>query len=133
MATRTLDRREAQTTAAPAAEPRPAPAWLDRPFWPLIRLDGERWLYAGLVIFAVLTRFWDLGSRAQHHDESLHDVYSYYLFEGGKYIHDPLMHGPFQFHGIAAFYFLFGGANDISARLLAACFGVLLVLTPWFL
>jgi uncharacterized protein (TIGR03663 family) len=133
MATRTLDRREARPTVAPAAAPRPAPAWLDRPFWPLIRLDGERWLYAGLVFFAVLTRFWDLGSRAQHHDESLHDVYSYYLFEGGKYIHDPLMHGPFQFHGIAASYFLFGGANDITARLLAACFGVLLVLTPWFL
>ncbi|MBI2911195.1 MAG: TIGR03663 family protein, partial [Chloroflexi bacterium] len=72
---------------------------------------------------------------ALHHDESLHAVYSWYLFIGRGYQHDPLMHGPFQFHGIALLYFLFG-VSDFTARLLVALAGTGAVaasrlLHPW--
>src|SRR5882724_9125199 len=81
-----------------------------------------------LLPFLVLTaigfglRIYDLGGRALHHDESLHAVYSWYLYIGRGYIHDPLMHGPYQFHVNALMYFLFG-ASDFTARLAAVLHG----------
>ena len=63
-----------------------------------------RWDILALVVIVLVggvLRFWDLGSRAYHHDESLHAVYSWYLYTGKGYVHDPLMHGPFQYHGTA--------------------------------
>ncbi|MDQ2784515.1 MAG: hypothetical protein M3Y58_05880, partial [Chloroflexota bacterium] len=36
----------------------------------------EQCAWLALFIGAVLTRFWDLGSRALHHDESLHAWFS---------------------------------------------------------
>ncbi len=89
-------------------------------------------LYAGLLLIALVMRLWDLGSRAMHHDESLHAVYGWYLYTGRGYIHDPMMHGPFQFHGIAFMYFLFGD-SEYTARLLPALFGTALVALPYFL
>jgi uncharacterized protein (TIGR03663 family) len=71
---------------------------------------------------AFLLRMHDLGVRALHHDESLHAVYSYKLFTGQGYIHDPMMHGPFQFHAKALMYFLFGD-NDVTARLAEVLLG----------
>ena len=62
----------------------------------------EAALYALILVAAVLTRFWDLGSRALHHDESLHAYFSWLLATGQNYAHDPLMHGPFLFHMNAA-------------------------------
>lgn len=88
--------------------------------------------YAALALIAVATRFWDLGSRAIHHDESLHALYSWYLYTGKGYVHDPMMHGPFQFVGNAFFYLIFG-ASDYTARMMAATFGVWIVLAPYFL
>ncbi|MSQ40287.1 MAG: TIGR03663 family protein [Dehalococcoidia bacterium] len=89
-------------------------------------------LYAGLVLIALVMHLWGLGSRAMHHDESLHAVYGWYLYEGRGYVHDPMMHGPFQFHGIAFMYFLFGD-SEYTARLLPALFGTVLVALPYFL
>jgi hypothetical protein len=57
----------------------------------------EQCAYLALFVSAVLTRFWDLGSRALHHDESLHAWFSYNYAIGKGYQHDPLMHGPFLF------------------------------------
>ena len=85
-----------------------------------------------IVLVAAVLRFWDLGSRAFHHDESLHAVYSWYLYTGKGYLHDPLMHGPFQFHGAALMYFLFG-ASDYTARILPALLGTATVALPWLL
>ncbi|MEI6221139.1 MAG: flippase activity-associated protein Agl23 [bacterium] len=42
----------------------------------------EVFIYLLLLIVAIVTRFWDLGGKALHHDESLHAVYSNYLYEG---------------------------------------------------
>ena len=89
----------------------------------------EAALYALILVAAVLTRFWDLGSRALHHDESLHAYFSWLLATGQNYAHDPLMHGPFLFHMNALIYTLLG-ASDASSRFSAALFGVILVALP---
>jgi len=105
---------------------------LDTPVITLFTLNWEILLYATIVIVAVVTRFYDLGERVMSHDESLHTLYSWNLYAGRGYQHDPLMHGPFLFHITALTYFLFGD-NDFTARISAALFGVILVVLPyWF-
>ncbi len=94
-----------------------------------IGIPLETALYAGILLLAALTRFWDLGSRALHHDESLHAYYSWLLATGQNYAHDPLMHGPFLFH-ISALVYAILGDTDASSRYSAALFGVLLVALP---
>src|SRR6476660_4191525 len=76
-----------------------------------VRLNLESLLYVVIGLLAVITRFWDLSSRALHHDESLHAYYSWLYATGQGYVHDPLMHGPSLFHSYALTYFLFGD-ND---------------------
>lgn len=92
----------------------------------------RRWeigAYAGILILALALRLWDLGGQALHHDESLHAVYSWYLYDGRGYLHNPLMHGPFQFFGTAAIFWVLWD-SDFTVRLLPAMFGVILVGTP---
>ncbi|MDQ3540055.1 MAG: TIGR03663 family protein, partial [Chloroflexota bacterium] len=90
-------------------------------------------LWIGLLILAVASRFWDLGSRTLHHDESIHTYYSWFFATGEiPYRHDPLSHGPFLFHANALIYALFGG-TDATSRFLPALTGVLLVGAPWLL
>lgn len=89
-------------------------------------------LYLGLFLLAAALRFWDLGARAYHHDESLHAYYSWKVFAGQGYEHMPMMHGPFQFHFNALVFHLFGD-SDYTARVLPAFFGSLAVLLPYLL
>jgi predicted membrane-bound mannosyltransferase len=99
---------------------------------------GRSWLtvetgaYLLIFIAALITRFWDLGIKGLHHDESLHAVYSHHYYTGLGYVHSPMMHGPLQFHEINAFYTLFGATND-TARYAAAVCGILVVMSPLFL
>lgn len=93
------------------------------------QFDRLTWIVFGLVLVALTLRVFDLGARAMHHDESLHAFFSWSLAEGRGYRHDPLLHGPFQFHVIAGFFALFGDTETIT-RLPAALFGTSLVLTP---
>src|SRR3989442_3470363 len=65
-----------------------------------------------------------------HHDESLHAYYVYQILQGHGYDYSPVLHGPFQFFGMALTFFLAGGAADTSARRLEALFGGVLVLLP---
>jgi uncharacterized protein (TIGR03663 family) len=111
---------------APAAE---APA--SRRAWSLdVRLSWELAAYATFAIVGGGMRLWDLGSRALHHDESLHAYYSWRILEGSGFQHDPLLHGPFQFFGTALTFFLTGGPSDSTARVLPALFGIALILLP---
>ncbi|HUG14912.1 MAG TPA: flippase activity-associated protein Agl23 [Thermomicrobiales bacterium] len=89
----------------------------------------ETILYGVLAVLAIITRFWDLSSRAQHHDESLHAYFSWLYIAGDGYNHDPLMHGPTLFHANALAYTLFGD-NDYTSRVWPALLGVALVLLP---
>jgi len=105
---------------------------LDTPLSSLVQVNWEVVAYALIFVLAVVTRFWDLGSRAMSHDESLHALYSWNLYAGKGYKHDPMMHGPFLFHINALAYFLFG-VSDYTARIMPALFGVILVFLPLFL
>jgi uncharacterized protein (TIGR03663 family) len=105
---------------------------LDTPFLSLFTLNWELVLYATFFMLAVFTRFYDLGARVMSHDESLHTLYSWNLYAGKGYQHDPLMHGPSLFHITALMYFLFGD-NDFTARIGPAVFGIAMVILPyWF-
>ncbi|HEV2067413.1 MAG TPA: flippase activity-associated protein Agl23, partial [Thermomicrobiales bacterium] len=98
-----------------------------------IRLTAQSMIWVGLLIAAVITRFWDLGYRTLHHDESIHTYYSWFFATGEiPYQHNPLSHGPFLFHANALIYLLFGG-SDATSRYLPALTGVLLVGAPWLL
>ncbi len=87
-----------------------------------------------LVIFAlaIVTRFWDVGDRGIHHDESLHSVYSRNLYIGNGYTHDPMMHGPLQFNFIAVMFWLFG-TSDTTTRFASVICGIFVVMSPFFL
>jgi uncharacterized protein (TIGR03663 family) len=108
------------------------PSFFDRPLVEPLKPNWEKAIYLGIFLVAVVSRFWDLGARAMSHDESLHALYSYYLYNGTGYQHNPMMHGPFLFHANALIYFLFGD-GDYTARIMPALFGVFLVMSPLLL
>jgi uncharacterized protein (TIGR03663 family) len=83
-------------------------------------------LCAVLLLTAIVTRFYGLGVKPPHHDESMHAFYSLQIVKTGDYEYNPMMHGPFQFYGNAAMFYLFGDNTAVS-RYLAASFGVLAV------
>jgi len=89
-------------------------------------------IYAALLLLTIYTRFDHLGYKPHHHDESMHAFYSYQLYKDGDYKYDPMMHGPFQFHGNALMYYLFG-VSDATSRYLAATFGILTVILAMLL
>ncbi len=102
--------------AVPAESRSSTDSLLDRSLSDLIRFDWETVAWILLFVVAAITRFYDLGARAMSHDESLHTLYSYYLYDAGNYEHNPMMHGPFLFHANALIYTLFGD-TDTTARI----------------
>jgi len=106
--------------------------WMDRtPIPALPWLTTEVLVFAVIVLLAVFTRFYDLETRVMSHDESLHTYFSYELAQGRGYQHNPMMHGPLQFHMLALSYFLFG-ANDFTARIPAVLFSIATVWVLWY-
>jgi uncharacterized protein (TIGR03663 family) len=95
-------------------------------------LTVEHLAYLGLGALAVLLHLLALGGRALHHDETIHAFYSWTLYKGQGYLHDPLTHGPFLYYWTAVQYMLFGD-TEFTARLAAAWFGIVLTLLPWLL
>src|SRR5574340_1167960 len=100
------------------------PSWLDRPvFRSFPQFRTETFFITLILILAIFRRFFMLGDRVMSHDEVNHVVPSYDLFTGNGYRHDPMTHGPFQFHAVSLSYFLFGD-NDVAARTPAALFSI---------
>jgi len=97
-----------------------------------VSISWESLAYLIMIVLAIGSRFWNLGEKALHHDESLHAYYSWVYSVGDGYRHDPLMHGPFLFHFNALIYLLFGD-SDATSRYGPAFFGVLVVAMPWLL
>ncbi len=91
---------------------------------------GALMFVAVLAIAAGFTRFWALGDRPLHHDESIHAYQSYTLSKGGDWRYDPAYHGPFLYYVNALVYKIFG-ASDFTARLMPAIFGLILVGLAW--
>ena len=70
-------------------------------------------------------RFYDLGSRALHHDESLHAYYAWYISQWGTYEYNPMMHGPTQLF-LMGWWSRVVGDSEAGVRSLAALCGTLL-------
>jgi predicted membrane-bound mannosyltransferase/DNA-binding beta-propeller fold protein YncE len=120
-----------QTVAEAEATAEQTNGWLDRQLSPALPwLTYEVIIFAIIVLLAVATRFYDLGTRVMSHDESLHTYYSWTFSQGQGYIHNPMMHGPLQFHLIALSYFMFG-ASDFTARIPAVTFSIATVALAW--
>src|ERR1051325_5003494 len=106
-------------------------SWLERPiFSALPVITHEVALFAGIILLAIVTRFYNLDARVMSHDESLHTYFSWLLYRGQGYQHTPMMHGPWQFHWIALSYFLFG-VSDFTARIPAAIFSIATITLVW--
>ncbi len=117
-----------------------------------------RWApFWGVILLGAILRFWGLGDKPLHHDESLHAYYSWQLMLNMEhwtwcinppasnpgyacYAYNPLLHGPFQFHAIALVYRISqllgapdNGINTFTVRIPAATLGTLIVGLPYFL
>jgi predicted membrane-bound mannosyltransferase/sugar lactone lactonase YvrE len=103
---------------------------LDRPLQNLITLNWATVLFIGILLVTIISRYAMLGERVQSHDETSHVYFSWLLEQGRGYKHDPVTHGPLQFHLIALSYFLFGD-NDFSARIPHALASILTVAFMW--
>ncbi len=119
------------TAPTASADPRLRANPLERVLAIRLPFNAEVGSYVALFIAAVALRFWDLGSRALHHDESIHAQWSWKLLQG-DYTHSPIFHGPFYYHVQGAMFFLFG-TSDYTSRLSAAIFGAAIVLLPLLL
>ncbi|MCS7222373.1 MAG: TIGR03663 family protein [Anaerolineae bacterium] len=106
-------------------------AW-DTSLLALIRWNWEKTAWAVVIAIALVARLYGLSWRAMSHDESLHSLYSWQLYDGRGYEHNPMMHGPYLFHLNALFYFLFG-VNDATARVAVALTGTGMVALLWYL
>jgi len=107
------------------------PSWLDRPLSRLITINWETVLFIVILVIAVFTRFHLLEPRVMSHDETSHVYFSWLLYQGRGYQHDPITHGPFQFHILALSYFLFGD-NDFTARVPVILFSIATIGFMWF-
>ncbi|MBN2550066.1 MAG: TIGR03663 family protein [Anaerolineales bacterium] len=105
--------------------------WLDQPVFTKVKLNAELILMAIILILAIVSRFYGLGWRVMSHDENTHVYYSWRFYQGQGLSHDPLMHGPLQFHLIALSYFVFGD-SDFTARLPHALFSIAAVAFMWY-
>lgn len=99
-------------------------SWLEKPIltW-LPQINVRTLIIAFILILAVVSRFYNVDLRVMSHDEVNHVVPSWDLFSGRGYRHDPVTHGPMQFHLVALSYFLLGD-NDFSSRLPSVLFSI---------
>lgn len=127
------------------------------PKWPT-RAQLINWVpFWAVFLLGTVLRFWGLGDKPLHHDESLHAYFSLQLLHNLQnwawcyglngaprgytcYHYDPLLHGPFQFHAIALVYQISQwlgapdhGVNTTTVRIAAAVLGSLIVILPYFL
>ncbi len=100
---------------------------------PLTKLFAVNWdvvILVAILLVAIVTRFYDLGSAAWSHDEAIHTSWSNDLYTGKGYIHNPIYHGPLLYHMTALAFFLLGD-NDFSARAMPVLFGLVLIAAPF--
>src|SRR4030065_2546348 len=98
-------------------------SWLDHPIFSSPVFSLEKLIFAIIIILAIFTRLYLLEPRVMSHDETSHTYFSWLFYKGNGYAHDPVTHGPFQFHLVALSYFLFGD-SDTTARVPAVLFSI---------
>ncbi len=77
-----------------------------------------RFWFPALLFFGsfLFLRFWGLGDKPYHHDESLYAIESWRYAEKALYQFNPMLHGPFLFH-LQALLFKIFPINDFTGRL----------------
>jgi sugar lactone lactonase YvrE/4-amino-4-deoxy-L-arabinose transferase-like glycosyltransferase len=105
-------------------------SWLDHPIFSSPVFSLEKLIFAIIIILAIFTRLYMLEPRVMSHDETSHTYFSWLFYKGNGYAHDPVTHGPLQFHLVALSYFLFGD-SDTTARIPAAIFSIATVAFMW--
>lgn len=83
-----------------------------------------------IAVFVLATRFWALGEKPFHHDESMFAHRAYHLRTTGDYAYEPILHGPFLQDATALVFLVFGD-SDFTARLIPAVSGVLILALVW--
>jgi uncharacterized protein (TIGR03663 family) len=105
-----------------------------QPAWVRKAAEGLRkpatWIFVLIVLLALFTRLPNLATRVMSHDEVNHVYFAWLFAENGTYQHDPLSHGPLQFH-LLAFVYRILGDSDFSSRLPAALAGIAAVFIVW--
>lgn len=145
----------------PGTSPPPAPAAASRfprgVSWPTSKKILEWMPFWAAILLGAILRFWDLGSRPLHFDESEHAYFALSLLRNLQhwgwcaglnnppagytcYQYNPLLHGPFQFHVVAFVYQVSqwlgapdNGVNTTTLRIAAAVLGTVMVALPYFL
>lgn len=105
-------------------------SWLDTSIFRSPVINLEMLIFAAILILAIFTRLYMLEPRVMSHDETSHTYFSWLYYKGEGYSHDPVTHGPLQFHLVALSYFLFGD-TDTTARIPAALFSIATVAFMW--
>lgn len=105
--------------------------WLDIPIFSRLNLNVEATIFILIILIAIVSRFYDLGARVMSHDETSHVYFSWLFEQGNGYSHDPVTHGPLQFHLVALSYFMFGD-NDFTARIPAVLFSIATIAFLWY-
>lgn len=83
------------------------------------------------LLILVLFRFYDLGARPIHHDESVNGWFVDGILNRGFYVYDPQnYHGPLFFYILTFFEKIFGRSVE-ALRYPTVFFGSLIVLTPF--
>ncbi len=110
------------------------------------RLSVEQWLWFAVIALGAIFRFWGLGDKPMHHDESMHAYFSLIFAQSpSSYAYDPLLHGPLQFHAEGMMFAIllvlqhiflpnaFGNPwiTDATARIVPALFGLGIVILPY--
>ena len=84
----------------------------------------------GIIGLAAVLRFWQLGIRTFHDDESVYSLVSRRMADGAGFEHVPELHGPLPI-ALTAGVFRVLGDSDVTARLAPAVAGVLLATLPF--
>lgn len=99
-----------------------------RPYFPPLYLAA----YVVLGVVGIFLRFYGIGDRPLHHDESIHAMFGKYFFDAPDYHfykYDPTYHGPLLYHLFRAIFTPFGATN-FSIRMPMALIGSGMIFFP---
>ena len=98
--------------------------------WNWLRgLSLESWAWIAILTLAAVLRFWGLGDKPLHHDESMHAFFSLdFARAPSSYWYDPLLHGPFQFHAEGIIFAMLIAGYAVVRWLAAAQGAITLIL-----
>lgn len=106
------------------------PNWLKHTFDLTPKLNTQTLILIIIFLIAIFSRLYDLGARVMSHDEINHVYFAWQFYKGLEYIHNPITHGPLQFHLLELAFFLIND-SDFSARLPSAIFSIASVMFMW--